>query len=62
VGQALQVEARVEVHYQDEGWTTVEANARLGNAGLDARRRRLVVDAVAAQVILEDWLEACRPT
>jgi putative Holliday junction resolvase len=48
------------VHYQDESFTTVEAERRLVEAGVDARRRKAMIDQVAAAVILEDWLEERR--
>ncbi len=46
------------VHLQDESFSTAEAEARLREAGLDSRAIRTRVDAVAAAVILEDWLAA----
>ncbi len=47
----------LRVAYHDEAYTTVEAEERLVARGLDGRERRKVVDAVAAQVLLESWLE-----
>jgi putative Holliday junction resolvase len=49
----------VEVH--DERMTTRIADRALRERGdLDARARRKVVDATAAAVILQDWLDARR--
>ena len=42
----------------DERLSTFEAEARLRQRGLSARDQRAVVDAEAAAVILQDWLEA----
>jgi putative Holliday junction resolvase len=44
------------VELVDESLTTVEAAARLREAGLDARRRPERLDALAAQVLLEEVL------
>lgn len=58
--------ARVEAHlglpveYVDERLTTVEAEARLGAAGVRGRRRKAVIDQEAAAVILEDYLASRR--
>ncbi len=42
--------------FSDEAYTTSEAHALLRERGMDGRARRAVVDAVAAQLILEGWL------
>ncbi len=44
----------------DEALTSVEAKARLRSAGVDPRRHPERVDAVAAQILLEDSLEKRR--
>lgn len=51
----LQLRDGLDVEFQDEAYSTVEADERLMERGMDARQRREVVDAVAAQVILESW-------
>jgi putative holliday junction resolvase len=56
VGDALAEATGLPVHYQDESYSTVEAETRLRQAGHDARRIKELVDQVAAAVILEDWL------
>ena len=50
---------RVATH--DEAYSTVEAEQRLRERGLTAREQRSVIDAMAAVVILEDWLAAGGP-
>lgn len=50
------------VHLQDERLTTVEAERRLREAGGRGPRRRAMVDATAAGVILEAWLARARAT
>ncbi|MEZ5141885.1 MAG: Holliday junction resolvase RuvX [Acidimicrobiales bacterium] len=44
----------------DERLTTVTAEQRLVEQGLDARQRRAVVDKVAAAVMLQAWLDGHR--
>lgn len=56
VGDALAALTGLAVAYVDESFTTLEAHARLREAGADERRRRGVIDGHAAVVILEDWL------
>lgn len=53
------LEVPVELH--DERLSTVEAERGLRAAGLDGRRRRRHVDAAAASVILQSWLDVHRP-
>lgn len=48
-------EFTVETH--DERLTTVTAGRALAEAGVRARRRRRVVDQVAASVMLQAWLD-----
>jgi putative Holliday junction resolvase len=57
---ALRAVLDVPVELFDERLTTVEAGRRLADAGVDARRRRGVVDQVAATVILQAYLDVRR--
>jgi putative Holliday junction resolvase len=45
------------VHREDERLTTVDAERMLIEADLSRRRRRQVVDKIAATYILQDWLD-----
>jgi putative pre-16S rRNA nuclease len=58
--EALRAFVRVPVELHDERLSTVEAERRLREAGVTARGRRGVIDAAAAQVILQGWLDAGR--
>ena len=67
---AVGVEAEVEelrehvplpIELWDERLSTVEATRRLQAAGVGGRKRRHVIDQVAATVILQSWLDASRP-
>jgi putative Holliday junction resolvase len=51
----------VPVEVWDERLSTVEAGRRLQTAGVPGRKRRHVIDQVAATVILQSWLDATRP-
>ena len=44
----------------DERFTTVDANRRLSGAGLSRKKKQGRLDAIAALVLLESFLEACR--
>ena len=61
VGEAVALATGLPVVWQDERYSTLEAEERLRAAGADAATRRARIDAHAAVVILEDWLRA-RPT
>lgn len=56
--EALRSSLAVPVDLQDERLSTVEGERRLAQAGVGGRERRSVIDAVAAQVILQAWLDA----
>ena len=49
------------IDYQDESFSTVEAENVLLAADLSRARRKEVVDRLAAAVILQAWLDAQRP-
>lgn len=54
----LQKQVGVPVELYDERFSTVTAQEALHRGGLDTRRSRKVIDAVAAAVILQGWLDA----
>lgn len=55
---ALAGVVEVPIELQDERLSTVEAERALAAAGTPGRGRRRVVDASAATVILQAWLDA----
>ncbi|HTG47103.1 MAG TPA: Holliday junction resolvase RuvX [Actinomycetota bacterium] len=59
-GEALAAAVAVPIAYQDERLSTVEADRRLRETGADGRTRRRAVDATAAQVLLQAWLDGRR--
>jgi putative Holliday junction resolvase len=42
----------------DERLTTVSAQRALREAGRDARSQKSIIDQVAAQIILQGWLDS----
>lgn len=55
---ALARVVEIPIELQDERLSTVEAERALAAAGTPGRERRRVVDASAATVILQAWLDA----
>jgi putative Holliday junction resolvase len=58
--EALRAVVEVPVVLHDERLSTVEAARGLQRAGMSAKRQRSVIDASAAQVILQSWLDVER--
>lgn len=59
-GRLAQVVAPVPVTLADERMSTVLASRRLAEQGVRGRRRRQVVDQLAAAEILQGWLDTQR--
>jgi putative Holliday junction resolvase len=59
---ALRRQAAVPVELLDERLTTVQGARALQEAGRTAKQRKRVVDRVAAQLILQHYLEVKRPS
>ncbi len=57
-GAALGQATGLPVVFQDERLTTAEANRTLLEADVSRKRRREVVDQLAASLILQGWLDA----
>jgi putative Holliday junction resolvase len=60
--QTLRGILEIPVELFDERLTTVEAERGLREAGVKGQRRRAVVDAAAARILLQGWLDAHRPS
>ena len=56
----LKQQARIPIHLRDERLTTVEASDILRDVGKPRRKRRQVIDQVAAVVILDEYLNDVR--
>jgi putative Holliday junction resolvase len=52
--------AAVELHEQDERFTTAEATRVLLDADLSRQKRKAVIDQQAAALILQAWLDRKR--
>lgn len=59
-GRWLQTVTDLPVEYHDERFTSAWADEAMREAGLSHRRRKVRRDRVAAQFILQGWLEARR--
>jgi putative holliday junction resolvase len=57
-GEALAAALDVPVDFWDERLTTVAAERALREGEVSARKRRQLVDQVAAALILQGWLDA----
>lgn len=57
VGDALGVASGLPVTYVDERFTTVEAERRMRENGVKAKKRRETIDQVAAALILQSFLD-----
>ncbi len=56
----LSQEVQVPIHFWDERLSTVAAEREMQAAGTKRSRRRAMVDAVAAAIILQNYLDARR--
>lgn len=59
--EKLKAKTDVPVFEWDERLSTVSAHNALREAGLNGKRRKGVVDKVAAQIILQNYLDAQAP-
>lgn len=60
-GIGLEAATKRPVIYWDERLTTVAAQSALREGGASRKKRREVIDKVAAVLILQGWLDAQRP-
>jgi len=56
--EALQAKTPCRVVAWDERLTTVSAQRSLHEAGRNSREQRSVIDQVAAQILLQSWLDS----
>ena len=61
-GERLAQRGGVPVVFQDERYSSVEAESRIRSAGLPRKKRedKARIDAAAAAIILQDWLDGAR--
>ena len=57
---ALRQRLAVPVHFVDERFTTVQGTRALRETGVPARKQKPLIDQVAAQLILQHFLDAQR--
>lgn len=58
---ALKAQLDIPVIMQDERLSSVEAESRLARRETDWRKRKAKLDAMAAAIILQDYLDTKRP-
>ncbi len=58
----LEAKSGLPVHWVDERFTTAIAERALAESGRRGRKKKAVVDAVAATLLLRTWLEAREAT
>jgi putative Holliday junction resolvase len=56
----LEEALNIEVYLMDERWTTKVANSRFLEADLSRKKRKQVIDKMAAVVILQNYLDLRR--
>jgi putative holliday junction resolvase len=57
-GERLQRRFKLPVGFADERMTSLDAETRLRETGRNSKRAKPLVDAVAAQLILQTWFES----
>ncbi len=57
-GDQLSKQAKAPVHYRDERLTSREARMKLVETGLTRAKKKARVDGIAAQILLQGFLEA----
>lgn len=61
LGAAIKTSVTCPLIFWDERLTTVAAERSLHDAGMNAKKQRKVIDQVAAQMILQSWLDSRPP-
>lgn len=61
-GGQLENATKLPVIYWDERLTTVAAHRVLSEADVSGRKRKQLIDQVAATLILQGWMDAQRPS
>lgn len=57
-GAWLAATTGLPVTFQDERFTSIEAAGKLAGHGFSRGRKKARTDAIAAQIVLSDWLES----
>jgi len=61
IGEELKGRTGLPVVYQDERFTSVEAERKLISVGMSRKKRKAVIDQAAAVLILQSWLDDGAP-
>ncbi|MBR5544006.1 MAG: Holliday junction resolvase RuvX [Clostridia bacterium] len=60
LGKMLQEKTGLQVDFQNERLTTVSAHTLLNSADVRGKKRKAVIDAVSAVLILEDYMKTIK--
>lgn len=60
LAQEISSKSSIPIHMQDERGTTITAHAYLSSSEVYGKKRKKKVDAVAASIILQDYLDSQR--
>jgi putative Holliday junction resolvase len=60
IGVAVEETTGLPVHYVDERFSSVEAERRMIEVGTSKKKRKEIIDQVAAVIILETWMSMNR--
>lgn len=58
IGRALEAATGLKVEYQDERFTSEEASDALREASVRGKKKKKVIDTIAAQLILQRYLDS----
>jgi len=58
IGRSLEAATGLKVEYQDERFTSEEAADLLGEASVRGKKKKAVIDKIAAQIILQRYLDS----
>lgn len=59
-GENLRKNSGLEVVFQDERGTTLEASGYLNVSDVRGKKRKKIIDSVAATIILQNYLDSCK--
>ena len=62
LGELIRLHIDVPIDYYDERLTTVSAHQILQTSGVRAKNRKQIIDSLAAELILQGYMDKCRNT
>ncbi|MBQ8496589.1 MAG: Holliday junction resolvase RuvX [Clostridia bacterium] len=62
LGELIRLHIDIPIDYYDERLTTVSAHQILQTSGVRAKNRKQIIDSLAAELILQGYMDKCRNT